>query len=110
MTLSLKTQMEQARGVMASGKAVNMDEALVYVKELQVLADGERELRALANDREWELAVLRPHPNGTVIVTITASTRQAPPGVSPKPAVTLSDPFKGFPSDKLKAQVMLVAG
>lgn len=86
------------------GRAPSMAEAVEFVRIIGILADGARELQkivrvgALRVDR-----LISAHANTHAGVRFSSTQRL-------EDGVTLVVPIEGFPSEELKAQVMLVCG
>jgi hypothetical protein len=98
--LSLRTQLEMARGGLA--RAVDRAAAERYVRNLGILADGDRQLRRLV---KGGLLAVRRHPVDMDFVFVSANaTGKALAGV------VFVESIEGFPSPTLKAQIMLLLG
>jgi hypothetical protein len=99
--LPLRTAQEMARGHF--GKSPTEPEALEYMRCLQRTYDGQNELKALVRK---DVRVLCTAVKGSM-KTIQVSLYF---GKEVGPQLVFSEDIETFPSEKLKAQIMLVAG
>lgn len=100
---TLKTQLEMARG--ALGKDIDQDSAVKWFKRVAKLAEGEQELRLIAEKAGTgrSVSVRDRQKEGVVLVVVYGKNRG-------DEKMEFVEPFEGFPSDTLKAQLVLLCG